>query len=73
MSPLSTSSSSQPLLSPSEAASIFGVPRQRIYELIQRGSLPSIRIGRLIRFRPDDVRAFIEKGGEASTSSARKD
>lgn len=54
------------LLSPADAASMFGVRRQRIYELVQREALTPIRIGRLIRFRLDDLEAFLKRGGEAA-------
>jgi excisionase family DNA binding protein len=56
---------SQRLLSPTDAAIMFGVPRPRIYELVRREALTPIRIGRLIRFRMDDLEAFLAKGGEA--------
>ena len=54
------------LLSPSEVAECFGVPTARIYELVRRGGLRSVRIGRLIRIRPDEVDAFLTRGGDAS-------
>jgi excisionase family DNA binding protein len=52
------------LLSPADLARQFGVPKPRIYELARRGGLEPIRIGRLIRFRSDDVEAFVSNGGE---------
>lgn len=30
-----------------------------IYRLVEQGKLPAIRIGRIIRFDPDDVAAFL--------------
>ena len=52
------------LITPATLAARFDVPIARIYELAQRGTLPSIRIGRLIRFRPEDVDSFLSVGGE---------
>jgi excisionase family DNA binding protein len=55
------------LLSAAELAARFGVPKGRVYELAERGALQTIRIGRLIRFRPDEVEAFMSRGGERAT------
>jgi excisionase family DNA binding protein len=43
-----------------EAAEHFRVPRSRMYELIQRGELPAVRIGeRSIRVNVRDVERFL--------------
>jgi excisionase family DNA binding protein len=43
-----------------EAAEYFRVPRSRMYELIQRGELPAVRIGaRSIRVNFRDVERFL--------------
>jgi excisionase family DNA binding protein len=61
---------SQRLLSPADAATMFGVRRPRIYELVRRQAIMPIRIGRLLRFRLDDLEAFLAKGGETAHSDA---
>jgi excisionase family DNA binding protein len=43
-----------------EAATYFQVPRSRMYDLIQRGQLPAVRIGaRTIRVNVRDVERFL--------------
>jgi excisionase family DNA binding protein len=45
-----------------EAAAYFGVPRSRMYELIQRGELPAVRIGeRSIRVNYREVEKFLRE------------
>ena len=45
-----------------EAAEYFGVPRSRMYELIQRGELPAVRIGeRSIRVNCTEVEKFLRE------------
>lgn len=43
-----------------EAAAYFRIPRSRMYELIQSGKLPAVRIGkRSIRVNVRDVERFL--------------
>ena len=51
------------LLDATEVASIFGVPKSTIYEHARTGLLPSVRLGRRVRFREADLEAFITSGG----------
>lgn len=45
-----------------EAAEYFGVPRSRMYELIQRGELPAVRIGeRSIRVNCKEREKFLRE------------
>ncbi len=45
-----------------EAAAYFRVPRTRMYELIQRGDLPAVRIGeRSIRVNRREVEQFLRE------------
>ena len=45
-----------------EAAECFGVPRSRMYELIQRGEVPAVRIGeRSIRVNCREVEKFLRE------------
>ena len=37
------------LLRAEEAAHLFGIGRTKIYEMIARGEIPALRIGRLVR------------------------
>ena len=45
-----------------EAAEYFGVPRSRMYDLIQAGELPAVRIGeRSIRVDVREVERFLRE------------
>jgi excisionase family DNA binding protein len=48
------------LLRPAEAAEAIGIGRSKIYELLARGELPSVRIGSSIRVPVDRLREWIE-------------
>jgi excisionase family DNA binding protein len=43
----------------------LGLPEWATYDLARRGQLPSVKIGRRVRFDPDAVERFIESGGNA--------
>jgi excisionase family DNA binding protein len=45
-----------------EAAAYFRIPRSRMYELIQRGELPAVRIGeRSIRVNRREAERFLRE------------
>lgn len=48
------------LLTVEEAATVLGVGRSLMFELIARGHIQSVRVGRLRRVRPNDLRAYVE-------------
>ena len=43
-----------------EAADCLGLSRTKIYELIQSGILPAVKVDGCRRVRRDDLRAFVE-------------
>jgi excisionase family DNA binding protein len=47
------------LLTPIEAAEALGIGRSKLYELIQSGRLPSVRIGTCRRVPADVVHRFV--------------
>lgn len=47
------------LLTVSEAAVILGIGRSTLYELMTRGAITSVKVGRCRRFRRSDVNRFI--------------
>lgn len=47
------------LLTPVEAASALGIGRSKLYELLQTGRLPSVRIGACRRIPADCVHRFV--------------
>lgn len=54
-------SATEELLTVVEVAQWLKVPKGWVYDRAQRGELPSGRVGRYLRFRRDDVVAFIER------------
>jgi excisionase family DNA binding protein len=50
----------------------FGLSRQAIYNYANNGILPCVRIGRHVRFRLEDIEAFIATGGKALEGGWRK-
>lgn len=51
----------QCLLTPLQVADLLQVKLQRIYELVKAKRMRAVRVGRQLRFRTQDVHAFIEK------------
>jgi len=47
------------LLRPEEVARMLGLSKPRIYQLAESREIPSVRIGKSIRFLIDDVSQFI--------------
>ena len=43
-----------------EAADCLGLSRTKVYELIQAGILPAVRVDGCRRVRRDDLRSFVE-------------
>lgn len=52
------------LLRAEDAAAILGVRLRRTYELARRGVIPSVRLGRQIRFSTAALDEFIRAGGQ---------
>jgi excisionase family DNA binding protein len=47
------------LLRAEEAAHLLGIGRTKIYEMIARGEIPALRIGRLVRVPRDALEEWI--------------
>jgi excisionase family DNA binding protein len=47
------------LLTPAEAAAVLRIGRSKLYELIARGGIESVKLGRCRRFRRSDLDRFI--------------
>jgi excisionase family DNA binding protein len=48
------------LLNAQDVAAALNMGISTVYLLVERGELPSIRIGRSVRIRPEDLEKFIE-------------
>ena len=53
------------LMTANEVAITLRIGQSTVYQLIQRGDLPCVRIGRSVRIRPTDLDKFIEVNKEA--------
>lgn len=49
------------MLRPAEVAETIGISRSKTYELIQRGEIPSIRVGSSVRVPMDLLKAWINR------------
>jgi len=55
--------SHQPLLTISQVATTLSVSQARGYEILKKGLIPVVRIGRQVRVREKDLDSYIESGG----------
>jgi excisionase family DNA binding protein len=64
-----TDTNTTPLLDVHEAARFLGVKVRTMYEWSAAGVVPSLKVGRLLRFRRSDLEAWLDanaRGGPAS-------
>lgn len=50
-----------------------GISKDRAYELARRNILPHVRLGRQVRFVPEQIDAWIEAGGQALPGGWRQE
>lgn len=55
-----TASSTDRLLNTKEAAALLGVSARTVFSITKAGELAAVRIRGAVRYRPADLRAFIE-------------
>lgn len=51
----------EPLLTVGEVCELFGVSKPTLYRVIRAGGLVPVRVGQRSRFRPQDVRAYLDR------------
>lgn len=51
----------EPLFSVDDVAAILGVKRDTVYKLISRNDLPGFKVGRLWKFKQNEVDAWMDK------------
>ena len=54
----------EPLLTAEEVADLLHVSVDSVYGYARKGRLPRVRLDRAVRFRPADVRAFIDRAAQ---------
>jgi len=60
------------LLNAEELARQLGIGLPVIYRLVRAGGLPAVRVGGAVRFLPEQVTAWLERGGSKSTRRVRR-
>jgi excisionase family DNA binding protein len=65
----SIASRSEPLLRPSDVARLLACSSKTVYAWAASGYLPSVRLGRLVRFKAGDVSKFVEAHAENPQTS----
>ena len=50
----------QPLLTYQQVADVLGVTDRTVWELVRKGELRNVRVGRSVRVDPADLRQFID-------------
>ncbi len=61
------------LLKVSELSEIFNVSDDRIYTLAREQVIPSVRVGRTLRFSRKAIEEFIANGGKALPENCKKE
>ena len=49
------------LLDAKEAAALLNISGRKFWELTNTGEIPTVRIGRAVRFDPADLKAFTDR------------
>ena len=60
------------LLNSFEVAELLGESREYVYTLARQGILPSVRLGRKVKFSQDAIERFIEEGGKGGWKKCLK-
>ena len=62
---MNTATTNARLLRVREVAELFSCSQKHVYRLVDRGEIPSIRIGTAIRFHPDVVNKIYRSAAQA--------
>ena len=49
------------LLNMDEASSLLGIKKSTLYAVVMRKKITHVKLGKLTRFRPEDLQAYINK------------
>ncbi len=49
------------LLDMNEVSTLLGIKKSTLYQLVMRKAITHVKLGKLTRFRPEDIQAFINK------------
>ena len=51
----------KPLLTTKETARLLSISPRKLWEITRRGDLASIRLGRSVRYAPEDIERYVYK------------
>lgn len=51
------------VLTPQQVAAVLQISRKQVYTMCQRGELPAMKVGRLVRVPKAQLIVWIEEGG----------
>ena len=54
-------------------AAHLGISKETVYRWLGRGRIPAHRIGKLWKFQPSEVDAWVRRGEAAGSAASRKD
>ena len=60
-------------LSVDEIAAYLGIKRDTVYVWIERRNMPAHKLGRLWKFKKDEVDKWVRSGGGSSTYSTERE
>lgn len=58
------------LLSVKETCDLLGCGRRWLWSATNRGAIPCVRLGRSVRYRSDELRAWLDAGAPSEPGSA---
>lgn len=53
------------LVNPKQAALMLGISARLLWSMTARGDVPAVRLGRLVRYRPETLRQWTEENEAA--------
>lgn len=56
----------EPWLSVEEIAAHLGISKETVYRWLEKGRIPAHRVGKLWKFKPTEVDAWVRSGGAAT-------
>ena len=61
-----------PLIGAGPAAQYLDISKGRLWQMIRQGAGPkNVRFGKLMKFRPEDLAAFVEQNSHSSADAKR--
>ena len=49
-------------MSVNETARFLSISRDSVYRLVRSGALPAVKVGERLRFRPEAVESYLDRG-----------